>query len=285
MHSLWHYAFVHQALLAGVITAIVAGVVGPIVTMRNMSFAVHGLAEVGFTGAAGAVMLGMPGPVGVLVAAFAAAGAIGTLGVRLRERDVAIGGVLAFGMGLGVLFLALSTRYSTEAFSILFGSIMAVSREDVLRTALVGATALAALAGIYRPLRFASVDPEVAEARGVPVRLLSTLFLLIMALAVAEVIQVVGALLVLTLMIVPAGAAQRLTAHPTLITVYGVAIALGATVGGLACALYTSWPVSFFVTALSFTAYVLARAKAPLVALIGAPGRSAAASKREPRAI
>ena len=280
MHSLWHYAFVQQALLAGIITAILAGVVGPIVTMRNMSFAVHGLAEVGFSGAAGAVMLGLPAPVGVLVAAFAAAGAIGALGVRLRERDVAVGSVLAFGMGLGVLFLTLSTRYATEAFSILFGSILAVSRQDVLRTALVGAAAMAALAAIYRPLRFASVDPEVAEARGVPVRLLSTVFLLILALAVAEAIQVVGALLVLTLVIVPAGAAQRLTAHPSLITVCSVAIALAATTGGLVLALYTSWPVSFFVTALSFTAYVLARAKAPLVALIRASRRSRTADRR-----
>jgi len=177
MHSLWHYAFVQQALLAGIITAILAGVVGPIVTMRNMSFAVHGLAEVGFSGAAGAVMLGLPAPVGVLAAAVAAAGAIGALGVRLRERDVAIGSVLAFGMGLGVLFLTLSTRYATEAFGILFGSILAVSRQDVLRTAVVGAAALAALAVVYRPLRFASVDPEVAEARGVPTRALGAIFL------------------------------------------------------------------------------------------------------------
>lgn len=259
MTSLWHYAFVQQALLAGVITAILAGFVGPVVTMRNMSFAVHGLAEVGFTGAAGAVMIGLPAPVGVLAAAFAAATAIGALGVRLRERDVAIGSVLAFGTGLGVLFLTLTTRYATEAFSILFGSILAVSREDVVRTAVVGGIALLSLGAVYRPLRFASVDPEVAEARGVPVRLLSALFLLILALAVAEAIQVVGALLVLTLVIVPAGAAQRLTAHPGLMIAYSVAIALVATMGGLVCALYTSWPVSFFVTAFSFTAYLLAR--------------------------
>jgi zinc/manganese transport system permease protein len=259
MTSLWHYAFVQQALFAGAITAILAGVVGPIVTMRNMSFAVHGLAEVGFTGAAAAVMLGLPPPAGVLAAAFAAAVGIGVLGVRLRERDVAIGSVLAFGIGLGVLFLTLSTRYATEAFSILFGSILAVSRQDVVRTAVVAGVALVSLGAIYRPLRFASVDPEVAEARGVPVRLLSALFLLVLALAVAEAIQVVGALLVLTLVIVPAGAAQRLTAHPTWIVAYSVAIALAAVVGGLACAVYTSWPVSFFVTSFSFAAYLLAR--------------------------
>ena len=257
--ALWHYAFVQQAFLAGVCTAILAGIVGPIVTMRNMSFAVHGLAEVGFTGAAGAVFLGLPAPVGVLAASFGAAAAVGMLGVRLRERDVAIGSVLAFGTGLGVLFLSLSTRYATEAFTILFGSLLAVSHQDVVRTVIVAGIALAALGVVYRPLRFASVDPEVAEARGVPVRLVSTLFLLILALAVSEAIQVVGALLVLTLVIVPAGAAQRLTVHPGRIVAASVAIALGTTLAGLVCAVSTSWPVSFFITGFSFAAYLGAR--------------------------
>jgi zinc/manganese transport system permease protein len=259
MIGLWHYAFVQQAVLAGIVTALLAGCVGPFVTMRNMSFAVHGLAEVGFTGAAGAVLLGFPAAAGVLTASFGAAAAIGLLGVRLRERDVAIGSVMAFGLGLGVLFLALTTRYATEAFTILFGSILAVSRGDVVRSVIVGAIALGALAAVYRPLRFASVDPEVAEARGVPVRFLSSAFLMILALAVTEAVQVVGALLVLTLLIVPAGAAARLTAHPARAVAWSTAIALGATLGGLACALSTSWPVSFFVSGLSFTAYVLAR--------------------------
>jgi len=258
--SWWHYAFVQHALLAGVATAILAGIVGTIVTTRNMSFAVHGLAEVGFTGAAGAVLIGLSPGVGVLATTFSAAVAIGLLGVRLRDRDVAIGSVQAFGVGLGVLFLALSKRYATEAFSILFGSIFAVAPEDVIRSLAVGAVAIAALAAVYRPLRFASVDPEVAEARGVPVRLLSAVFLLILALTVAEAIQVVGVILVFTLLIIPAGAAQRLTAHPGLVVVYSVIIALVATVGGLVCAVYTSWPVSFFVSAFAFVAYLLARA-------------------------
>lgn len=259
MTSLWHYAFVQHALLAGVITAILAGCIGPIVISRNMSFAVHGLAELGFTGAAGAVMLGASPMLGVLTATFTAAAAIGILGVRLRERDIAIGSVLAFGTGLGVLFLSLTKRYATEAFSILFGSILAVTAEDLLRSLTIGTVAIAALAIIYRPLRFASVDPEVAEARGVPVRLLSAVFLLLLALAVSEAVQVVGVLLILTLLIVPPAAAQRLTAHPGLAVAYSVGIALVATLGGLACAIYTSLPVSFFVSALSFTAYLLAR--------------------------
>jgi zinc/manganese transport system permease protein len=259
MSSLWHYAFVQHALLAGIITAVLAGCVGPIVTARNMSFAVHGLAELGFTGAAGAVLLGASPMIGVLTATFAAAAAIGVLGVRLRERDIAIGSVLAFGTGLGVLFLSITQRYATEAFSILFGSILAVTTGDLVRSLIVGGVAIVVLAVIYRPLRFASVDPEVAEARGVPVRLLSTVFLLLLALAVSEAVQVVGVLLILTLLIVPSAAAQRVTAHPALVVAYSVGIALIATIGGLACAIYTSLPVSFFVSALSFAIYLLAR--------------------------
>jgi zinc/manganese transport system permease protein len=267
MTGLWHYAFVQHAFLAGVITAVLAGCLGPIITARNLAFAVHGLAEVGFTGAAGAVLLGVSPLLGVLVATCGAAAVIGVLGVRLRERDIAIGSVLAFGTGLGVLFLSLTTRYATEAFSILFGSILAVSAEDIIRSAAVGLTALAALAVIYRPLRFASVDPEVAEARGVPVRLFSALFLLLLALAVTEAVQVVGVLLILTLLIVPAAAAQRLTAHPGRTTVWSVAIALAATLAGLAGAIATSLPASFFVSTFTFGAYLFARVLGPRLAV------------------
>lgn len=274
MTPLWHYAFVQQAVLAGVITAILAGCVGPIVTVRNMSFAVHGLAEVGFTGAAGALLLGLPPAAGLLAASFCAAAVIGTLGVRLRERDIATGSVLAFGVGLGVLFLTLSPRYLTEAYAILFGSILAVSRQDVVRSAVAGAVALLALAAVYRPLRFASIDPEVAEARGVPMRFLSIVFLLILALTVSEAVQVVGVLLILTLIIVPAGAARRLTAHPGRTVAYSVLLALAASCGGIVCAVYTSWPVSFFVSAISFAAYLVARLIGPIITR--APARAAA---------
>ena len=264
MTSLWQYAFVHHALIAGAITAIVAGCVAPFVTLRNMGFGVHGLAEVSFAGAAGAVLLRLPVELGVLGASFLAAVGFGALGVRLRERDLAIGSVLAFSTGCGVLFLSLYRTYSTEAFSILFGSILAVSADDVIRSAAVGAIALAALAVIGRPLRFASIDPEVADARGVPVRLLSTLFLLVLALAVTVTVQVVGVLLVLTLLIAPAGTAQRLTLHPVRVTVYSVLIALGATLGGIVCAVYTSLPVSFFVPTFSLAAYLTARGLGPV---------------------
>jgi zinc/manganese transport system permease protein len=264
MNSLWQYTFVHNALLAGAVTAIVAGCVAPFVTLRNQGFAVHGLAEVSFAGAAGAVFLRLPVELGVLAASFLAAVGFGSLGVRLRERDVAIGSVLAFSTGCGVLFLTLYRGYSTEAFSILFGSILAVGTDDVIRSAAVGAIALGALAIIGRPLRFASIDPEVAGARGVPVRLLSTLFLLVLALAVSVTVQVVGVLLVLTLLIAPAGTAQRLTLHPARVTIYSVLIALGATLAGIVCAVYTSLPVSFFVPTFSLGTYLIARRLGPV---------------------
>jgi len=261
--ELLHYAFVQNALVAGVVIAVVAGLVGPYVVMRNLSFAVHGLAEVGFTGAAGAVLFGLDPIAGLLAGALLAAVGIGTLGVRLRDRDVAIGSILAFGLGLGVLFLTLYTRYATEAFTILFGTITAVSRSDLVLLVVLAAGTLLALAAISRPLIFASVDPEVAEAKGVPVGLLSIAFLVILAAAVAEAVQVVGVLLVLTLLITPAAAAQKLTARPLLATLLSVLIAFVCTLGGILASLVTLYPASFYVATLSFLTYVAARLVGP----------------------
>jgi zinc/manganese transport system permease protein len=261
--SLLHYEFAQNALVAGAIIAVVAGLVGPFVVARNLSFAVHGIAEVGFTGAAGAVLAGVEPVLGLMAGALLAAMGIGTLGVRLRDRDVAIGSILAFGLGLGVLFLTLYTRYATEAFTILFGTITGVSRSEVFLLLGLGVATLVALALISRPLMFASVDPEVAEARGVPVRALSIAFLVILAVAVSEAIQVVGVLLVLTLLITPAAAAQKLTVHPVIASLLSVVIAATCTMGGILISLVTPYPASFYVSALSFGSYLLARAIGP----------------------
>lgn len=277
--SLLHYEFAQNALVAGVIIAVVAGLVGPFVVARNLSFAVHGIAEVGFTGAAGAVLVGVEPVLGLLVGALLAAIGIGTLGVRLRDRDVAIGSILAFGLGLGVLFLTLYTRYATEAFTILFGTITGVSRSEVVLLVVLGAATLAALALISRPLMFASVDPEVAEARGVPVQELSIAFLVILAVAVAEAIQVVGVLLVLTLLITPAAAAQKLTAHPVVASLLSVALAGACTMGGILASLLTPYPASFYVSALSFGSYLVARAVGPW--LVSTSRRSARPVERD----
>ncbi|MFI5225287.1 MAG: metal ABC transporter permease [Candidatus Limnocylindrales bacterium] len=272
MFHLLTYDFVQNAIAAGIVVAIVSGIVSRFVVARNMSFAVHALAELGFTGAAGAILIGVSPVVGLLTGTTITALFIGLLGVRVRERDAVVGVVMAFGLGLGVLFLTLYPRYATEAFAILFGTITGVSRGDVLLLIAIGAVTLSALAVVYRPLTFATVDPEVAEARGVPVALLAIVFLLIMAAAVAEAVQVVGVLLILTLLITPGAAAERLTARPGRATVYSVSIALFCVLGGILLALVSDLPVSVFVTSLSFASYLGARfVVGPLS--IGAEGR------------
>jgi zinc/manganese transport system permease protein len=253
------YDFAQNALAAGVVIAVVSGVVSRFVVARNMSFAVHALAELGFTGAAGAVLLGVSPVAGLLVGTTASALLIGSLGVHVRERDTVVGVVMAFGLGLGVLFLTLYPRYATEAFAILFGTITGVSRGDVLLLVGIGVVTLLALGAVYRPLTFATVDPEVAEARGVPVRALGMIFLLIMAAAVAEAVQVVGVLLILTLLITPGASAERLTASPGRAIALSVGIALLAVIGGILISLAINLPVSVFVTTLSFVAYLLSR--------------------------
>ena len=208
--------FVHTALWAGAVVAVVSGAIGVFVVTRGMSFAVHAISELGFTGAAGALVIGIDPVIGMLGGSLLVGLVLGLLSLRGRERDSAIGAVLAFGLGLGVLFLSLYQGYATEATNLLFGSIVGVSDAQLRNLVIVGAIVLVGLALLYRPLLFSSVDPEVAAARGVPIRALSVAIFLLLALTTAEAIQVVGVLLVLTLVITPAAAAQRLTGRPTL---------------------------------------------------------------------
>lgn len=270
--NLLGYAFVQNAIAAGLVIALVSGIVSRFVVARNQSFAVHALAELGFTGAAGAILLGVSPVLGLLSGTFVTALFVGGLGVRLRDRDTVVGVVMAFGLGLGVLFLTLYPRYATQAFSILFGTITGVSRSDVVLLIAVGVVTIVATAVIYRPLTFATVDPEVAEARGVPVQRLAVVFLLIMAAAVSEAVQAVGVLLILTLLITPGASAERLTSRPGRATVLSILIAEFCMQGGIALALLTNVPVSVYVTSLSFAVYLVARvAIGPR--LIGREGR------------
>ena len=259
------YEFVQNALLAGVLVAVVAGLVSRFVVARGMSFAVHALAEVGFTGSVGALLLGLSPVLGLLSGSLVTAVVIGALGLRIRERDAVVGLVMAFGLGLGVLFLSLYSRYATEAIALLFGAITAVSRTDLMLLVAVAAVTIVGVGAMYRPLTFATVDPVVAEARGVPVRLISILFLMLLAAAVAEAVQVVGVLLILTLLITPGATAERLTARPGLAMAVSVAVALLATVGGILMALVTGAPVSFYVTTIAFVCYIAVRLGAPAV--------------------
>ena len=251
--------FVHTALWAGAVAAVVSGAIGIFVVGRGMSFAVHAISELGFTGAAGALVLGLDPVIGILGGSLLVGLVLGLLSLRGRERDSAIGAVLAFGLGFGVLFISLYQGYATEALNLLFGSIVAVSDTQLRNLAIVGAVVLLGLAVLYRPLFFSSVDPEIAAARGVPIRALSVAIFLLLALTTAEAIQIVGVLLVLTLVITPAAAAQRLTGRPALALLLSVAIALVSTEGGILLSLEKSWPTSFFIATISFAFYAAAR--------------------------
>jgi zinc/manganese transport system permease protein len=253
------YHFVHTALWAGAVVAVVSGAIGVFVVARGMSFAVHAISELGFTGAAGALVIGIDPVLGILGGSLLVGLVLGLLSLRGRERDSAIGAVLAFGLGLGVLFLSLYQYYATEAITLLFGSIVGVSDAQLRNLAIAGAVVLVGLAVLYRPLLFSSVDPEIAAARGVPLRSLSVAIFLLLALTTAEAIQVVGVLLVLTLVITPAAAAQRLTGRPGLALLLSIAIALVSTEGGILLSLEKPWPTSFFIATISFAFYVTAR--------------------------
>jgi zinc/manganese transport system permease protein len=251
--------FVHTALWAGAVVAVVSGTIGLFVVARGMSFAVHAISELGFTGATGALVLGIDPVLGIFGGSLLVGLVLGLLSLRGRERDSAIGAVLAFGLGLGYLFFSLYQAYATEALNLLFGNILGVSGTQLRNLAIVGAVVLLGLALLYRPLFFSSVDPEIAAARGVPLRTLSVAIFLLLALTTAEAIQVVGVLLVLTLLITPAAAAQRLTGRPALALLLSVAIALVSTEGGILLSLAKPWPTSFFITTISFASYVAAR--------------------------
>lgn len=257
--ALFDYDFMRHAFAAGTIVGVTAGAMGYFVVLRRLAFAGHALAHVGFAGATGAVLVNANVFAGLVTLTTGAGIAMGLLGDRLRARDVAIGTVLAFTMGLGNLFLSLSTRRSGEATSVLFGDLLAISSAQVAFIFAVAVAALVVLGAIYRPLIFASVDAEMAAARGVPVRGLGVLFMVLLALTVAMSVRVVGVLLIFSLLVAPAATAQVLTARPARAIVASVAIAVASVWGGLLLAYQVPWPPSFFITTLSFVAYLTGR--------------------------
>jgi zinc/manganese transport system permease protein len=266
------YEFMQNAFVATGMVAIVAGLVGFFLVLRGQTFAGHALSHIGFAGAAGAGLVGLAPLWGLLAFAVAAAIGIGLIGERLSRRDVAIGVVLAFALGLGLLFLHYYTSFATQATAILFGSVLAVSRTMLATLALLGVATLGALAFIMRPLIFASLQPELAEARGVPIRLVSTLFLVIVAVAVAESAQIVGVLLVFALMVGPPAAAQLVTRRVGTGLLLAAIFAVAVAWLGIAVAYYTDWPASFCIATLSaalFFACLLytSRATVPTAAL------------------
>ena len=253
-----------HAFEAGTIVAVVAGVIGYFVVLRGLSFAAHGLSHIGFAGATGAALLGVAPIAGLLVFTMSAGAVMGALGQRLRGRDVTIGLVMAWSLGLGILFTALYQGSASLAIGILFGQIFGITAEEVLVTLVAGVLTLSALIAIYRPLLFATLDEEVAEARGVPVWGLSMAFMVILAVAVSEAVQAVGVLLIFALIVAPAAIAERFTSRPARGVLLSAALAVLFTWAGLAVAYYLPYPVGFFITTIAFTSYMVARAAGSL---------------------
>jgi zinc/manganese transport system permease protein len=257
--AIFQYQFMVNAYLAGTVVAVVAGAIGYFVVLRGSAFAAHALSHIGFAGATGAVVLGINPIFGLLAFTMGSGTAIGALGNRLRSRDVTIGIVLAWTLGLGVLFISLYTGYAQEAYALLFGEILGISVNEVLVTSVVAGLALAALVAMYRPLLYSSVDQDLARARGVPTLALSVAFMAVLALAVTDAVQVVGVLLIFALIVTPAAIAVRFTSRPSSAIAAGVALALAFTWLGLAISYYSPHPVSFFITTLAFATYVAVR--------------------------
>lgn len=258
---------VQHALIAATLVAVISGLIGPFVVTRRAAFAVHGVSELSFTGAVAGLVWADDAVLGALLGSLVVAAAIGLLGVREHERDAAIGVTLAFGLGVGVYLLSRYHGSARTAQNILFGQIFGVSNAQLALLLVVAGVVLLAILALYRPLLFASVDPDVAEARGVPVRLAGLAFLFVLAVTVTEAAQIVGTLLVLSLAITPAAAAQRLSARPAVVAGLAVIFALLASDGGLIVSLSgvntTNVPASAFITAISFAVYLLARLAGP----------------------
>jgi len=259
LQQMWSYPFMVNAFRAGTIVAVLAAVIGHFMVLRRQSFAGHTLSLIGFPGAAGAVLIGVAASYGYFAFCLAGALVIAALPRTGRggysEGSAVTGTVQAFALACGFLFVALSKGFLNSINSLLFGSFLGITTVQVTVLGIVAAVALASLAAIGRPLAFASIDPEVALARNVPVRALSVAFLVLLGAATAEVSQITGTLLVFALLVMPAAAAQALTPCPVRALMLTVMIGLLVTWLGLSLAYYTPFPVGFFVTSLAFAGY------------------------------
>jgi zinc/manganese transport system permease protein len=259
VHQLFSYPFMRHAFVAGSIVAVLAGVVGYFVVLRQSSFAAHALSEIGFAGASGAVAYGFSAVTGLLGMSLLGAALIGLLGKRLRGRDAVIGSVLAFSLGLGSYFLTRYKGNASGAFGLLFGEILGISVRDIWVIAITGVVTLAVVAAVYRPLLFASLDEDVAEARGVPVRALSVAFFLVVAVAVTAAVQIVGVLLIFSLLVTPGAIADRVCRTPGRALGLCVVLSMVFVWAGLTVTYYSNFPVGFLITTFAFCSYLLAR--------------------------
>ena len=252
-------ALLHNSILAGAVLGVVGGLVGVFVMSRDLAFAVHGISELSFAGAAAALLFGIGVVEGALAGSIVAAAIIGLLGARARERNSITAVLMPFGLGLGILCLSLYPGRASNKFGLLTGQIVAIDDPRLGALAVVSAIVVIGLLAIWRPLSFASADPEVAAARGVPVRGLSLAFMLLLGLAVAASVQIVGALLVLSILVTPAAAALRISSSPIVVPILSTAFAVVSLVGGILLALGASVPISPYVTTISFLIYVVCR--------------------------
>ena len=250
---------VQNSLIAGLLLGIMGGLVGVFVMTRDMSFAVHGISELSFAGAALALLAGLNIALGATFGSIVAAIIIAIMGSRAKDRNSIIAVLMPFGLGIGILALALYEGRAANKFGLLTGQIIAVDDPQVYWLIAIAIIVVISLLLIWRPLNFSSLDSEVALARGVPTKTLGIVFMLLLALAVAASVQIVGALLVMTLLVTPAAAALRLTSSPLLVPVLSVVFAVTAVVGGILLALGGGLPISPYVTTVSFLIYVVAR--------------------------
>jgi zinc/manganese transport system permease protein len=249
--------FMRNAFIAGALVALAAGIIGYFVVVRSGEFSAHALGHIGFPGATGAVLLGLSPTLGLAVFCIGGAIIIGTLGKHVDERATATGTILAFATGLGILFSSLATKSSNTVTNVLFGNLLAVSGDQIVVFVWFTAALLIIVAVVARPLTLASVNPEVAEAKGVPVRLLGLVFLVLMGLVITMAVQVVGTLLLFALVVTPPATALRLTARPLGVVVIGATIGLSSVLGGLVLAVMFNLPPSFFIVTCSFSIWLV----------------------------
>lgn len=246
-----------NSIIAGAVLGLVGGLIGVFVMQRDLAFAVHGVSELSFAGAAAALLFGGSVVFGSLAGALVAAVLIGVLGAKARDRNSIVGVLMPFGLGLGILFLSLYDGRTANRFSLLTGQIVSVSSPDLGWLIGISIVVLVGLLLMWNPLRFDSLDPESAAARGVPTRAVSLMFMVLLGLIVAVSVHIIGALLVMALLVTPAAAAMRVTAGPVLVPVLAALFGFVSAVGGILLALAGTLPVSPYITTLSFTIYVV----------------------------
>ena len=266
--------FMRNAFIGGTLVALAAGVIGYFVVLRRDAFAAHALAHIGFPGATGAVLVGVPVTLGLAVFCVAGGLAIGALGKRVDQREVATGTVLAVATALGVLFSSMATTSANTVTSLLFGNLLAISSDQLVTYGIFTAVLVVALGAVARPLLFASINPQVAEAQGVPVRALGVVFMVMLALVITMAVQVVGTLLLFALVVTPAATAISLTARPGRVVAVATGLGLVAVWAGLVLSAMWNLPPSFPIVSIAFVAWLVATQLAPRVAGSGPTRRS-----------